>query len=146
MGIDLREAFYCNVGERNRAAIDRIIRFPEGSLPVRYLGIPLITTHLTHKDCKGLVDKVKCKINDWKNKTLSFAGRLQLILSVLSSMQIYWASVFILPKSISNEIEKLMWGFLWCHGELKHGKAKVSWKTVCLPKDHGGLGIRNLAV
>ena len=60
-------------------------------------------------------------------------------------MQIYWAFIFVLPISITKEIEKLMRGFLWCHGELKRGKAKVSWKTVCLPKTQGGLGVKSLA-
>ncbi|GJV54248.1 RNA-directed DNA polymerase, eukaryota, reverse transcriptase zinc-binding domain protein [Tanacetum coccineum] len=52
------------------------------------------------KNCKGLIDKVKIKVNDWKNELLSYAGRLQLIASILSSMQVYWASVFILPKYV----------------------------------------------
>lgn len=38
-----------------------------------------------------------------------------------------------------------MCGFLRCHSELKRGKTKVSWKTVCLSKSQGGLGIRSLA-
>ncbi|XP_071708018.1 uncharacterized mitochondrial protein AtMg00310-like [Rutidosis leptorrhynchoides] len=35
-------------------------------------------------------------------------------------------------------------GFVWCQGEMKHGKAKVKWDDVCLPKTEGGLGIRRL--
>ena len=37
-----------------------------------------------------------------------------------------------------------MKGFLWCQGELKKGKAKVSWNNICKPKDQGGLGLKNL--
>ncbi|GJT09031.1 hypothetical protein Tco_0843493 [Tanacetum coccineum] len=37
-----------------------------------------------------------------------------------------------------------MRGFLWCQGELKKGKAKVDWESVCKPKLEGGLGIRRL--
>ncbi|GJU22203.1 hypothetical protein Tco_1155545 [Tanacetum coccineum] len=36
-----------------------------------------------------LVEKVKGKVNDWKNKSLSYVGRLQLIASVLASMHVY---------------------------------------------------------
>ncbi|GJV32919.1 RNA-directed DNA polymerase, eukaryota, reverse transcriptase zinc-binding domain protein [Tanacetum coccineum] len=77
---------------------------------------------------------------------LSYAGRLQLIASILSSMQVYWASVFMLPKSVVNDINKLLKGFLWCQGELSKGKAKVAWKQVCKPKDEGGLRIKNLSL
>nr|GEY15876.1 reverse transcriptase zinc-binding domain-containing protein [Tanacetum cinerariifolium] len=35
-----------------------------------------------------------------------------------------------------------MRGFLRCQGEMKNGKAKVVWETICFPKNEGGLGIR----
>lgn len=118
--------------------------FEEGDLPVKYLGVPLISSRLLYKDCKILVEKVQNRIGDWKNKSLSFAGRVQLFIYVLSSMHVYWSSVFILPMAIMNDIEKLMRGFLWCQGEMKRGKAKLSWDDVCLPKHEGGLGIKSL--
>ncbi|GJS48186.1 hypothetical protein Tco_0598307 [Tanacetum coccineum] len=111
---------------------------------MKYLGVPLIAKKLGVNDCKILVNKVSEKINCWKNKVLSYAGRIQLIASVLSSMQIYWASVYMFPSSTINEIEKLLKGFLWCQGPLTSGKAKVAWKQVCLPKEQGGLGIKSL--
>nr|GEY24206.1 RNA-directed DNA polymerase, eukaryota, reverse transcriptase zinc-binding domain protein [Tanacetum cinerariifolium] len=52
--------------------------------------------------------------------------RVQLIRSVLASKHIYWALVFILPTGLMLELEKLMQGFLWCQGEMKKGKAKMS--------------------
>ncbi|GJR79997.1 hypothetical protein Tco_0150782 [Tanacetum coccineum] len=79
-----------------------------------------------------------------RNKFLSLAGRLQLIRSILSSMLIYWASVFILPSRIVHDLEQLMRGFLWCQGEMKKRKAKVAWDSVCMPKHEGGLGIRRI--
>nr|GEZ53580.1 RNA-directed DNA polymerase, eukaryota, reverse transcriptase zinc-binding domain protein [Tanacetum cinerariifolium] len=66
--------------------------------------------------CSSLIDKVKSRLFNWKNKSLSFAGRLQLIKSVVISTQVYWASSFILPKAVNAEIEQLMRGFLWSHG------------------------------
>ncbi|GJV82914.1 hypothetical protein Tco_1522812 [Tanacetum coccineum] len=71
---------------------------PKSKLPVKYLGVSLLSSRLLNQDCKILVEKVKNRIEDWKNKSLSFAGRLQLCKSVISSMQVYWASVLILPK------------------------------------------------
>ncbi|GJV72167.1 hypothetical protein Tco_1492162 [Tanacetum coccineum] len=63
---------------------------------------------------------------------------------LLSSLHVYWALKFILPAGIIHDIEKLMNGFLWCLGEMKRGKVKVSWDSVCFPKREGGLGIRRL--
>lgn len=138
--------FFANVSDMVKKTILDFLPFEEGFLPMKYLGVPLISTRLFYKDCKVLVEKVKNRLGDWRNKSLSSAGRLQLVISVLSSMHVFWSSVFILPISISKEIEKLLRGFLWCQGDLKHGKAKVSWKCICLPKEEGGLGLRRLDV
>ncbi|XP_021979622.1 uncharacterized mitochondrial protein AtMg00310-like [Helianthus annuus] len=59
-------------------------------------------------------------------------------------MHIYWASVFILPKRIIQELEERMRKFLWSQGNNIKGKAKVNWKSVCMPKTEGGLGIRRV--
>ncbi|GJY32208.1 RNA-directed DNA polymerase, eukaryota, reverse transcriptase zinc-binding domain protein [Tanacetum coccineum] len=97
--------------------ISSIFPFKEGKLPVRYLCVPLITKKISVKECKPLVDKVCQKLNDWKNKSLSYARRAQLIASILGSMKVYWGSVFLLPKTIVNDIEKLFKRFLWNIGD-----------------------------
>ncbi|GJU30445.1 RNA-directed DNA polymerase, eukaryota, reverse transcriptase zinc-binding domain protein [Tanacetum coccineum] len=136
--------FYGNVKPNVVDAISGLMPFSVGELPVRYLGVPLLSTRLYSKHCSSLIDKVEKRLNNWKNKSLSFSGRLQLIKSVISSMQIYWSSVFILPKLVSDKIEKLMRGFLWSCGKLRNGDAKVKWEDVCCLKIQGGLGIKRL--
>jgi hypothetical protein len=138
-------AYFCNVLNHVKIAILQVLPFEEGVLPVKYLGVPLVTTRLIFRDCKELVERLANRIKDWRNKSLSFAGRLQLIQSVLSSMHIYWASVFILPSSIIQDLEQLMRGFLWSHDGSSRGRSKVAWDVVCLPKHEGGLGIRSLS-
>ncbi|GKD74216.1 hypothetical protein Tco_1332498 [Tanacetum coccineum] len=137
-------AYFCNVLNHFKLSILSIMPFVEGKLPVKYLGVPLISSHLLYKDCKILVEKVQNRIGDWKNKSLSFAGRLKLVKSVLSSIHLYWASVFVLPNRIIQDLEQLMRAFLWCQGEMKKGKAKVAWESICYPKNEGGLGIGRL--
>ncbi|GKD46609.1 hypothetical protein Tco_1271254, partial [Tanacetum coccineum] len=99
---------------------------------------------LVYRDYRELIERIHNRIRDWKNKSLYAAGRLQLIRSVIGSMHVYWASVFILPTRILLDIEQLMRGFLWCQGDMRKGKAKVAWDVVCLPKKEGGLGVRKL--
>ncbi|GJR83128.1 RNA-directed DNA polymerase, eukaryota, reverse transcriptase zinc-binding domain protein [Tanacetum coccineum] len=129
--------FFGNVPVHSKAAILEILPFPVSTLPIKYLGVPLISTRLYKHHCAPLINKVRMRMSNWKNKTFSFAGRLQLIKSVVSSLQVYWSSVFILPKFVSNEIEKLMRGFLWTHGDSVKGKAKVKWKDRLADKNIG---------
>ncbi|XP_021970148.1 uncharacterized protein LOC110865195 [Helianthus annuus] len=138
-------AFFCNVSDLVKEAILNVLPFEEGSLPVRYLGVPLISTRLLAKDCDVLVERMEKRIANWKNKLLSFAGRLQLIISVLAALHVYWSSVFILPASIIKDLEAKMRNFLWSQEASFHrGKAKVSWSSICVPKYEGGLGIRRV--
>ncbi|GJR50186.1 hypothetical protein Tco_1400707 [Tanacetum coccineum] len=76
---------------------------PNMTLPVSYLGVPLVS---------------------------KLVGRLQLITFVLSVIHVYWESVFIIPKTVIKDIDKILKGFLWNQGEMKNVKAKVSWKVV----------------
>ncbi|GKE50962.1 hypothetical protein Tco_1486118, partial [Tanacetum coccineum] len=117
-----------------------VSRLVHSTLLVKYMGMSLISTRMVYRDCKELVERVQNKVNDWLNKFLSFAGRLQLVHSVLSSMHVYWASCFILPARVILDIEQIMHGFLWCQGEMRRGKVEVSWDLVCLPKNKAGLG------
>ncbi|KAL0445011.1 UNVERIFIED_CONTAM: LINE-1 retrotransposable element O protein [Sesamum latifolium] len=111
--------------QSQRQQILDLIGFQEGSLPIKYLGVPLVSSRLTIADCQPLIQKVDGRLAGWNNLNLSFAGRLQLIKSVLSSLHTYWAFVFILPKSVLKVIEERMRGFLW-KGASGRGSAKVS--------------------
>ena len=84
-----------------------------GSLPIRYLGIPSISSKLNLHDCSPLIDKVSSRLSSWLNRCLSYAGRLQLIISVLTSIQVFWASHLCLPKKILKVIEQKFRSFLW---------------------------------
>ncbi|GJW12015.1 hypothetical protein Tco_1577842 [Tanacetum coccineum] len=68
--------FFCNVPNAIKAYILNSMPFAEGALPVRYLGVPLISSRLLYRDCKILVEKLESRVNDWRNKFLSLAGRL----------------------------------------------------------------------
>ncbi|GJX73331.1 RNA-directed DNA polymerase, eukaryota [Tanacetum coccineum] len=136
--------FFGSIKDEEKHEMLNILPFKCGKLPVRYLGVPLLAKRLSVQDCNVLIDRVDSRINCWRNKTLSYAGRVQLIASVLSSMQLYWASVYLLPNSMVNDIDKLLKRFLWNSGDSAKGKARVAWKVVCRPKTQGGLGIKPL--
>ncbi|GJT95362.1 RNA-directed DNA polymerase, eukaryota, reverse transcriptase zinc-binding domain protein [Tanacetum coccineum] len=136
--------FFGSIKDSEKVELLKILPFKCGKLPVRYLGVPLLSKKLSVKDCKPLIDKVEERVSCWRNKTLSYAGRIQLLASVLSSMQIYWASVYLLPLSVIKDLDKLFKKFLWNSGDSAQGKARVAWKMVCRPKTQGGLGIKPL--
>ena len=115
-----------------------------GSLPVRYLGVPLSSCKMKKQDFQPLIDRITARFCGWTVKHLSFAGRLQLIQSVIYSTITFWASIFILPNSCLEEIERMCSAFLWKGTTTSARGAKVSWVSVCTPKECGGLGLKRL--
>ena len=110
---------------------------------MRYLGVPLISSKLTKGNCADLIKKIGARILSWNSKFLSYAGRVQLIQTVLYGIQTYWASMFILPKCVLKEIDALMRKFLWtCGIESSYG-SKIAWDNVCKNKKDRGLGFKN---
>ena len=77
-------------------------------------------------------------------KLLSRGGRLTLIQLVLSSLPIYYLSLFKAPISVITRLEKLIRDFFWEGGDLAGGDHLVGWEEVCWAKKNGGLGIGNL--
>jgi len=118
--------------------------FKEGTLPVRYLGLPLVSTRLSIADCQVLIDKVHNRISSWAAKLLSYAGRVQLISSVILHLQVYWCGAFILPRKVQKTIEAACRNFLWGGNWESNSMALVSWNDVCTPKVEGGLGLKQL--
>ncbi|CAN1293028.1 LINE-1 retrotransposable element ORF2 protein [Linum perenne] len=87
-----------------------------GSLPVRYLGLPLIAGKLTVQDCEVLISKITSRIKGWSAKTLSFGGRLQLVNAVLLSLSQFWMGVFLFPLRLLREFNSC--APLTCGGEM----------------------------
>ena len=115
-----------------------------GAWPIKYLGLPL-GGNLRKQDFWALVvSKVKKILDGWKKAFLSRRDRLTLIHSVLSSILVYYLSLFKAPIDVIIVLEKVMKDFLWEGGDLLGGDHLVGWPTVCLAKDKGGLGIGNL--
>ncbi|KAL2223886.1 UNVERIFIED_CONTAM: hypothetical protein Sindi_3027100 [Sesamum indicum] len=101
-----------------------LLGFQEGQLPMRYLGLPLLFSKLS--DCQLLLIKIDQRVAGWEGLALSYAGRVQILKSVLTSLSVYWASAFILPKKIIKEIEKRLRALLW-KGTGNSGYAKDPW-------------------
>lgn len=89
-----------------------------------------------------LVDKVCKRLDAWKNKSLSLAGRLTLIKLVTSALFIYMIQIVKLPVSICEKLHKANRDSLWGDNGSSSKTHLVDWDTVCLSKMNGGLRLR----
>jgi hypothetical protein len=65
-------------------------------------------------------------------------GQVQRINSVLFSIQVYWASLFLLPGQVIKNVEQIMRSFMWSSSDMRTTGAKMAWDQVCLPKEEWG--------
>lgn len=138
--------FASGLSVEETGAIQFSTGMPLGSLPIRYLGVPLVTKKLSLLNCEVLLQQIKSKFSSWSSKALSFAGRLLLIKTVIAGINTFWCSTFILPKACVTRINSLCGVFLWKGNIESHNSARVSWETVTKPKQEGGLGIKDLSL
>ncbi|KAL0331174.1 UNVERIFIED_CONTAM: hypothetical protein Sangu_1662900 [Sesamum angustifolium] len=82
--------------------------FTKGEMPVRYLGIPLAAQRLSVRDYSPLVDQIANSISKWTAKSLSFAGRLELIRSVIQGVECFWLQIFPLPAAVVEKIHRFV--------------------------------------
>jgi len=126
--------FIYGVEFKNKELLLDVLNYKEGKLPVKYPGIPLITTQHISSDCVILVDCIMAKVRSCMHCSLSYACRLQLIKSILFFIQVYWSSLFILPKLVLQKIISLPGSFLLKGYELASSGAKVAWENIGLQR------------
>ena len=114
--------------------------------PFTYLGIPVGVSSKSWIVWQPIVRKFEVKLAKWKQRTLSMGGRITLINSVLSALPIYLLSFFRIPKKVVQKIVSIQRNFLWGSHQEASKIPWVKWDKVCLPKNKGGLGIKDLSL
>lgn len=80
----------------------------------KYLGVLMNPTQNRHDSNNELVlEKVYARLVGWKANTLSHAGRVTLIKSLLMSLPVYFMSIATLSRATIHEINQVMRKFLW---------------------------------
>lgn len=93
---------------------------------------------------QGLVDKIQPNLAQWKSCFLRKARRLVVIKSTLAAILVFMLSLFVIPCSVAEEIERIIKNFF---GGLTLEKKKVHlipWEHICTDVDWGGLGIKSV--
>lgn len=111
----------------------------------KYLGLPSMVGRNKSEIFGYLKDRLWKRINSWSGKFLSKAGREVLIKSVAQALPAYCMNVFLLPHNVTDRLEKMMNSFWWgLSSKMIAGIKWMSWDRLCVPKEKGGMGFRNL--
>ncbi|GFY91271.1 hypothetical protein Acr_07g0014670 [Actinidia rufa] len=135
--------FSAGINPTDTEIIERTTGFNQGIFPFKYLGIPVAASRLSIAQFSPFIDKISGYISAWAGASLSYAGRTELIKSVLQGVECFWLSILPIPVGVRNKITQLCRNFLWSGKCTVNKRPLVAWKEITLPKQEGGLGIRN---
>ena len=95
------------IGEvTNLEEFAKVLGCKASSLPSTYLGLPLGAPYKSSRVWAGVEKRFKKRLALWKRKYLPKGGRQTLIKSILSSLPIYFMSLFVIPKRVVARLEK----------------------------------------
>jgi hypothetical protein len=84
-----------------------VLNCRRGTIPFVYLGLPIGGDPRKLSFWKPFVDRIVSCLSSWNNKFLSFGGRLVLLMSVLSSIPVYFLSLFKASACIISSIKSI---------------------------------------
>ncbi|KAL0291641.1 UNVERIFIED_CONTAM: hypothetical protein Sradi_7019300 [Sesamum radiatum] len=109
----------------------------------KYLGLPAATGRSKKVVFQNLIHKVWTKLESWKCKNLSQAGKVVLLKSVVQAILVFMMSCFLIPAATCRILESLMAEFLWHNKGVKKIHC-LAWDNVCVRREEGGLGLRKV--
>jgi hypothetical protein len=121
-----------------------IFGYEVGSLPFKYLGIPIHYRRLLNKEWKPIEDRFERRLTSWLGKLLSYGDWLVLINSVLSNLPMFLLSFFEIPKGVRKRVNFYRSRFFWQSDGQKKKYRLTKWNIVCRPKDQGILELTYL--
>ncbi|KAH1220640.1 putative ribonuclease H protein [Glycine max] len=112
--------------------IQPLIGFSLGDFPFRYLGVPLLSSRLNVCHFAPLLSKITGLIQGWSRKSLSYAGKLELIRAVIQGIMNFWMGIFPLPQFVLDRINASCRNFLWGKADIGKNKPLVAWSNLAL--------------
>jgi hypothetical protein len=109
-----------------------------------YLGLPSMIGRKKKDIFAYIRDMVWKRINSWRGRALSKAGKEVMIKLVLQAIPFYVMSVYLLSEAIIKEIERLMNSFWWGGGTHNQGIRWLAWDRMAYLKALGGMGFKDL--
>ncbi|XP_074277953.1 uncharacterized protein LOC141601558 [Silene latifolia] len=135
--------YFAGVQAEIKALILASSGYMEGAFPFKYLGTPLHVSRLTRDMFQPLLAKIRSKLGYWASQQLTYAGKVQLLSSIIFGIESFWCACILLPKGIIHDIERTSRQFLW--GDGSHNRMIFfSWQKVCRARSQGGFDIREI--
>jgi hypothetical protein len=80
-----------------------------------YLGLLVLVGISIMQSFNGIIDRIWKRLNNWKVKFLSQAGKEIFLKAVVQAISTFSMSVFLLPVTLCKDLNHMMQKFWWGH-------------------------------
>lgn len=137
--------FNTNTAQESRQEICSLMGIREADSQSMYLGLPSMLGRNKSELLGFIKDRVRNRIQGWKGKVLSRAGKEILIKTVVQALPNYFMNVFVLPVEMCKEMEQMMSTLLWKSSNKKgKGINWMKWDRMTACKESGCMGFKKL--
>ncbi|CAM8982037.1 unnamed protein product [Rhodiola kirilowii] len=138
--------FSQNVTEEVKGRICSILGVGQVDRISKYLGLPVMFSHNKTELFRFIIEKVWKRVQGWKEKTLSMAGKEILIKAVIQASPTYAMMCLRIPDQLIKRIVSIVSKYWWSNGGDSRGIHWCSFDKLCKAKTEGGLGFRELSI
>ena len=137
--------FFCkNCSDTDKEIVKQTTGIQSEALCEKYLGLPTAVGRSTKAAFESIPNKIRGLMGGWGEKQLSCAARETLIKSVAQAIPTYSMSCFVLAPSTCQKITSATSNYWWSSSVDQRGMHWRNWPDMCLPKNQGGLGFRDI--
>jgi len=131
--------FSVNTGENSRRRVREILRIRAETRSEKYLGMPVYVGKSRSEVFAYLKERVWQRIQGWKEKLLSKAGKEIMIKAVAQAVPVFVMGCFDITKEICGQIGTLIAKYWWNNQDKDNSMHWLSWEKLVLPKERGDL-------
>lgn len=114
ISLNKSEIFFSpNVSSADAANLMASAGMPRTENLGRYLGVPSIHGRVTKAIFQPILERIGSRLEGWRARCLTLAGRLVLAKSILSSIPYFTMQTMMIPGGVCEEIDKRIRMFLW---------------------------------
>jgi hypothetical protein len=124
--------------------IKQLLEIQRETMNEKYLGLPDHVGRDRVQTFAYLKDRISKRIQGWKEKLLSWAGKEVFIKAVAQTIPTFAMGCFDLTKSLCDQISSMICRYWWNQQEGTHKVNWLSWGKMIMQKSEGGLWFRDM--
>lgn len=109
------------------------------------MGLPVLWDRSRVEALAFVRDKVRSKVQGWKQEFLSHAGKEVLIKTVANAIPTFPMMCFMFPKKTCQDLDNMISNFRWGQKENEGRIHWKTWKNLSFTKRDGELGFKDFS-